>query len=291
MSKKKKSKKNYKQYTITTVENGAVALGSLLSAVASNLKKYKEYAVEIDELLEKYKSDFSDDANEVLIPATEYDAINDKLLYRQRELLKYISDSQKSSLSYYDLRKLLLRCSYLTEPLNEEISAILNELLDVRNWTFHNPQSMLVANAEVSKKSIPKEWEGLIKVQPQLNPLIITHISHYDLLMLISLSVHAQRRIEQFELILAQMKADYKKLYQQIENTPFVFNGNQLTRDATFFERNFTQRFADFSADVTQISMAIQKSKYDGTTEVYNKWAINKSDSVDEEETEEVNQE
>lgn len=79
MSKKKKSKKNYKQYTITTVENGAVALGSLLSAVASNLKKYKEYAVEIDELLEKYKSDFSDDANEVLIPATEYDAINDKL--------------------------------------------------------------------------------------------------------------------------------------------------------------------------------------------------------------------
>ena len=49
MSKKKKSKKNYKQFTITTVENGAVALGSLLSAVASNLKKYKETA-------EAYKS-------------------------------------------------------------------------------------------------------------------------------------------------------------------------------------------------------------------------------------------
>ena len=73
------------------------------------------------------------------------------------------------------------------------------------------------------------------------------------------------------------MKADYKKLYQQIENTPFVFNGNWLTRDTIFFERNFTQRFADFSADVTQISMAIQKSKYDGSTDSFNKWAINNS--------------
>jgi hypothetical protein len=48
------------------------------------------------------------------------------------------------------------------------------------------------------------------------------------------------------------------------------------TKDTFFHERYVTHRFSDFSSDIVQISMAIQKSKYDGTINSLNKWAINK---------------
>ena len=37
----KQRKKNYKQFTIIKLEDGIIALGSLISGVAVNLKKYK----------------------------------------------------------------------------------------------------------------------------------------------------------------------------------------------------------------------------------------------------------
>ncbi len=46
-----KGKHNYKQFTITTLEDGMVALGSLIVGVTVNLKKYKEYESELEELL------------------------------------------------------------------------------------------------------------------------------------------------------------------------------------------------------------------------------------------------
>ncbi len=50
MSKKKKSPKNYKQYPIYKLEEGMVVLGSLISGVAVNLKKYKTYGEEVSAL-------------------------------------------------------------------------------------------------------------------------------------------------------------------------------------------------------------------------------------------------
>ena len=54
MSKKKKPQKNYKQFTILTNEDGMVVLGSLINNVVVNLKKYKDYAIELNVLCEKY---------------------------------------------------------------------------------------------------------------------------------------------------------------------------------------------------------------------------------------------
>lgn len=57
-----------------------------------NLEKYKEYASEAESLLESTQEEY--------VPAKEYDDVNDKLLYRQREILKFTADHQSSSFSY-----------------------------------------------------------------------------------------------------------------------------------------------------------------------------------------------
>lgn len=278
MSKNKQQAKNYKQFSITKLEEALASLGSLISGVVVNLKKYKQYSEEVDALITKYVKWDEESEEEVLIPADEYDDINDKLLYRQREILKFVSDCNKSSFSYIDLRKILLKSNYLATQLDKDMVELLNELLNIRNWTFHNPQSLMVATEEVMERAIPKELKGIAKIQPQINPLIITHVSYYDIPMLLSLYLHTDRRISQFELILKQMKADYNEMYQKVKNKPVYIKGPQDTTNAIFFERSLPNRLISSSTDISQISMAIQKSKYDGSTAVFNKWAISNFD-------------
>lgn len=158
-----KGKHNYKQFTITTLEDGMIALGSLIVGVTVNLKKYKEYESELEKLLEKYSEISNNSSTEVLVSAKEYDDINDKLLYRQREILKFVADCQKSSFSYIDFRKHLVKTKLLDSVLDEETTKILNEFLDVRNWTFHNPQSMMVANAKFQKRESSRNFKIWLK--------------------------------------------------------------------------------------------------------------------------------
>ena len=71
----------------------------LISGVIVNWEKYRGYADEAETLL------FNSDAK--YIPAKAYDDINDKLLYRQRKILKLSADHQSRSFSYISLRKYL----------------------------------------------------------------------------------------------------------------------------------------------------------------------------------------
>ena len=38
-------------------------------------------------------------------------------------------------------------------PLSDDMTRVLNELLEIRNWTFHNPQSRMVAAKEIAEKN------------------------------------------------------------------------------------------------------------------------------------------
>lgn len=284
MSKNKSNKKKYKHYPILTLEDGLVALGYLIVSVSVNLRKYKKYNKELQELLEKYLPFVDENGDsDVLIPADEYESINDRLLYCQREIIKFTADHQKDSFSYMDFRKTLKNNGYLSEGLSENVSDVLSELLDVRNWTFHNPQSLMVANLEVAQKNIPAELKSYVKVNPHINPVIIPHVINYEIKMLCSLSLHVDRRIKQFDLVLQSMKDDYEKMYQKSPNKPVYLVGPKDTSHAIFMERKSTGRYRDESTDVVQISMAIHKSKYDGSVESYNKWAINKVEDSTEE--------
>lgn len=78
----KRVKKHYKQFPLDSIEEGIQALGSLISSVMVNLKKYMEYSSEVEYLLDKYGDLPKNGTEEIYIPAKEYDDINDKLLYR-----------------------------------------------------------------------------------------------------------------------------------------------------------------------------------------------------------------
>ena len=233
------TKQQVKQFSITCAEDACLVLGMLISGISVNLEKYKEYASEAESLLESIQEEF--------VPAKEYDDVNDKLLYRQREILKFTADHQSSSFSYIDLRKILEKHKYISSPLSEEVAAILSEFLDVRNWTFHNPQSLMVAAKEVAHKDIPDELKEIAQVTPQLNPVLIRKICRYELVMLASLTIHAQKRIEQFEKVLRSMKADYQEIYDSIENKPFLMTTQGFSDRVQYVELNATSGFVGLS--------------------------------------------
>lgn len=263
------TKQQFKQFSITCAEDACIVLGALISGVSVNLEKYKEYASEAETLLKSIKQEY--------VSAKEYDDINDKLLYRQHEMLKFTSDYQSSSFSYIYLRKILEKNKYITSSLPEDVVAILSELLDVRNWSFHNPQSLLVAAKEAAYKGIPDELKDIAQVKPQLNPVSIPKISRYESVLLASLTIHTQKRIEQFEKVLKSMKADYQEIYDSFEEKPLLMTAKGLPTKVQYVEVNRTAGLFDYHSDIAQISMAIQKSKYDGSEEKFNDWVVRPS--------------
>ena len=260
------TKKQFKQFSIDSIQDACLALGMVISGVIINLEKYKEYADEAEILLENSDAEY--------IPAKVYDDINDKLLYRQREILKLSADHQSSSFSYIGLRKLYEKKGYLKTSLSDEMVTLLNEMLDVRNWTFHNPQSLMVAAKEAAEKGIPAKLKGIAKIVPQLNPIIVQKIDKYELLMLASLTIHTQKRIEQFETVLNSMKSDYQEMFDSIEDKPLLMTAQGASSEVQYQDRFITSQFVGYQSDIAQISMAIQKSKYDGTDNVFNKWVV-----------------
>lgn len=279
----KGSKQQYKQYSINTIQQACLSLAGLISGMLVNIEKYKEYSAEVEVLLKNSHSKY--------IPAKEYDDINDKLLYRQREMLKLCADHQNSSFSYIELRKILEKRGFLTDSLSNELTKILNEMLDVRNWTFHNPQSLMVAALEVAKKEIPDVFKEIAQITPQLNPILVRKIDKYEIIMLVSLAMHTQRRIEQFNKIIQSMKRDYQKMYDSSKDKSYVMTSVGFSSEVQYVDKYEIARLDDYSSDVSQISMAIQKSKYDGTDEKFKESIIRLKNGYlkDEEKSYEIN--
>ncbi len=262
----KGTKQEYKRFNVDSIQNACLVMGMLISGVIVHLEKYKEYASEAKTLLENANSEY--------ILAKNYDDINDKLLFRQYEILKLFADHQSSSFSYIDLRKLLKKKGYLMTPLSDDMTRVLNELLEIRNWTFHNPQSRMVAAKEIAEKNVPDKLKESVKIVPQLNPVIIEKVDKYELIILASLIIYVEKRIEQFEAIIKNMKSDYQEMYNCIEDKPLLMTSHGLSSKVQYIERTITRSLIGDQTDIAQISMAIQKSKYDGTEEAFKEWSV-----------------
>ena len=142
----KGSKAQFKQFTINTAEDACLVLKSLIVPTTIDLEKLKRYADEAQNLLGGTSSPQT-------ISAKQYETVRDKVLYVQRELLRFLADYQSSSFSYISVRPIFIKKGFLKRNLDDESTKAINELLDVRNWTFHNAQSMLVADLEHAKKT------------------------------------------------------------------------------------------------------------------------------------------
>ena len=264
----KGSKLQYKRFEITTMEDALLVLSSLIVPVTVDLEKFNRYSAEAMALLDKYKpGDY--------IPAEEYDDVHDKVLYQQRELLRFIADHQSSSFSYIDLRELLVKKGFLSRTLENESMETLNELLHIRNWSFHNAQSMMVAEREITMRSIPPEIAGMVEIKPQLNPVIIRKITSYPWDHLASFVLHNTTRAGQFETVLSEMRKDYQTMYEALPNSQFMMVGGKLSKDVQFMEYETKFDSKGIDSNIATLSMGIQKGKFDGTDESYNKLTKN----------------
>ena len=70
------------------------------------------------------------------------------------------------------------------------------------------------------------------------------------------------------------MKADYQEIYDSIKGKSFLMTPHGLTDRVQYVEVNDTSGLSDHHSDIAQISMAIQKSKYDGSDEKFNDWVV-----------------
>ena len=259
----KGNKKQYKQFAINSLEDGCLVLKSLIVPVIIDLEKFRNYSDEAEVLLEKYKLDG-------FIPANIYDSIHDKILYQQGELLRFMADHQSSSFSYISVRELLEKKGFLKSSLTENSNKTLKELLDIRNWSFHNAQSMLVADLEMAKKSIPSEMVGSVEIKPMLNPVVIRKVKTYTLKIFADLVFHNKVRLAQFELILSEMKKDYQEMYGFLSDTAFIQTSSGLSREVQYIEQEIeNQNPKKAGSSIASLSMKIQKGKYDGSNERY----------------------
>lgn len=259
----KGNKKQYKQFAINSLEDGCLVLKSLIVPVIIDLEKFRNYSDEAEVLLEKYKLDG-------FIQANIYDSIHDKILYQQRELLRFMADHQSSSFSYISVRELLEKKGFLKSSLTENSNKTLKELLDIRNWSFHNAQSMLVADLEMAKKSIPSEMVGSVEIKPMLNPVVIRKVKTYTWKMFADFVFHNKVRLAQFELILSEMKKDYQEMYGFLSDTAFIQTSSGLSREVQYIEQEIeNQNPKKAGSSIASLSMKIQKGKYDGSNERY----------------------
>lgn len=262
----------FKQFAINDLSDALMALSTLILSSISNLDKFIEYSKEAMNICDQYN-----DAD--TIPADVYESISDKILFRQRELLEYMADEAHDIFSYKTLRKYLLKKNYLTRNLDQETSEVLNELHTIRNWTFHNVQSRLVAEKEAMEKTVPSELVGIAKIEPQLNPIIVVKYKAYTKTMMESFIHHNLTRSAQFAIILDEMKRDYQDMYDQLSNLKIIaVPGAELLVEGcesltpvktVIYEQVFGIKGTE--SDVPNISMAIQKGKYDGTQESFDK--------------------
>lgn len=274
---------NYKIFLVDNVEKVLMVLSSLIRDVIVDLDKYRLYHNELLSMIISYIKNSTKeelDNNNVVIPEKEYFDIKDKIMYRQMLLLKIIADEQKTSFSYKNFRKFIKDKGYIKNSLSVDVNNILNELLKLRNWTFHNTQSNFFASSEVIKNNIPKEWGKNAKIEPMLNPVIIDYYENVSLEEAISYYYLLEKRISDFEKILVCMKQDYIDVYKSSNlskggyNVTFFSSDIHLTNlnDVQFLVRKIEHPIDIYgqAGQISQLSMAIQKSKYDGTQESLN---------------------
>lgn len=136
------------------------------------------------------------------------------------------------------MRKILEKKNFLKRTLPEKSRKTLNELLELRNWSFHNVQSILVADLEIAKRSISPELRDIAEIRPMLNPVIVRKVSDYEWKMLEGLTIHNKTRDEQFRLILSEIKEDYQEMINALPDESYIVICRNSSKNVQYKDNN-----------------------------------------------------
>ena len=243
------NKRNYKNINFNCKDDYLSALYSLISLTVQDLNRYKKYNSNLLAYL------ISLGENDKYIPNEVFEEWEDKIQNRSRSLLMDFVDEASTGFSYVMFRKIIKKTEYKLNDLDEGVEAHLRELRDVRNWSFHLAQSNFVACREMFMKSVTPEFQKYVMYQ--FNPIKIEKNISASVLLLWSLFYHTEKRIEIYDELFGCMIADMETLLGEKLN--FI----EVVNPRVEFWGNGTA--------LAQLSMAMQKKKYDGSDESYEK--------------------
>ena len=113
----------------------------------------------------------------------------------------------------------------------------------------------------------------MAKIKPTLNPVVVRKVKTYAWTMLSDFIIHNGERADQFETIFSEMKKDYQEMYGLLPDTPYIMTGIGLTKEVQYMEQEiYNQDPKKAGSSIASLSMGIQKGKYDGTDEMFEKW-------------------
>lgn len=243
-------KKNYKNMNFNNKDDYLYALYGLIEYIYPLLEKYIRYNGQLGLYLEEIIKQ-----NKQYIDFDICEEWKDKIQNVSHGLLKGFVDEASTGFSYIMFRKLMNKTKYKLSDIPRDVDEDLKELRDVRNWTFHLAQSDFVASKEVFDKSISPEFKKYIV--HQFNPIKISKYRVAETIMMASFHDHTAHRIEVYEKVFDLMKNDFEILLGEKIQIAECMN------DIYYF---FDDDFA-----TAQLSMAMQKKKYDGSDEQYEK--------------------
>lgn len=256
---------NYKRFSLDTRVKFMKYLNRLICQVYRQLDKYKRYEKELEEMIYSH-TEFDENykiKSTTNILAYEYESIDDKIHNVSMELIKIIGDNTNDSASYFKFRKMIEKnkIDVPFDELSDEIKCYLKDINDLRNWMFHNPESLYVSEEEYTKASIPHHLRPFVTISFRSSPIIIQCAEEYNINMAVSLMSHSQKRIEMFEKIYETMIIDYEKILGKKVDI-------QLKKEKLI-------SLGDDATDIIQLSYAIQKKKYKGREEdIKNLWKM-----------------
>ncbi|EJT5938961.1 hypothetical protein QTI54_04675 [Clostridium perfringens] len=251
------AKKNntLKQFKFSKKEDYLFVLEDIIGNSYMDILEYGRYIIELRKICEENESNGK--VNDQI-----YRDIKAKLLHSSSQLLKFIADKQSDSMSYNKFRELFNKSNTLGIKLdeNKQLDNQLSELLNLRNWTFHNPQSLLVAQKELKDKEkermekeylerFPKEFRKYITPMKDYGLILIEQYDYCDLDMLISLYKHNVERYKVYDKIIDCMISDYSK----------ILGREVIIKDGKAYGNR--KLFHDGLA-IANLSMAIQSGKY-----------------------------
>jgi hypothetical protein len=240
-------------------------LNRLICQVYRQLDKYIKYEKELEDIIYSH-TEFNENNTikaTTNISAYEYESIDDKIHNVSMELVKLIGDNTNDSASYFKFRKMLEK-NTINLPFNilsDEINVYLKNINDLRNWMFHNPESLYVSEEEYARASIPDYLRPYTTMSFRSSPIIISYADEYNINMAVSLMLHSQKRIDMFKKIYENMINDYEKMLGQKVDIQF--------------KKEALISLGDDTTDIVQLSYAIQKKKYRGNEDdIKNLWKL-----------------
>ena len=212
---------NNKTFSLTTKEDYIFYLNEIISDLIQKRDRLETYCNEINLVLKN-------NPDSKFIQSELYEPTSDKICRLFQYIANIIGDDTKTAVSYKKYRRLLYKnrisLTLNIPPLSEEENKILNSFNQLRNWSLHIPESLLL-----QKKSFLTIDDNFIFNNKSSIPLPI--YDYFDIKYLEKLEEEAIQILNLSSVMLEKMKIDYSILtdstleliYERNQVKPYLF--------------------------------------------------------------------